>query len=203
MRKAVVKRLLYYILIWIIFYSSFKSHHLTTCPLHTVSLKSKKTKSLKYMWQEQLSEYTHPSRRVKHADTFIFAPYSDTVWMKPGVHVQNNVNEILVEMVKPASCTYLRFLNLNWKKHREQFVNGFVSDAQGQMSGHVSTPSIHARHPAGLCLVAAGRRRVRECMPVRAGSLMFHKMWPLQLFRFLGPLWAVLLLARHILSGSV
>lgn len=71
------------------------------------------------MWQEQLSEYTHPSRRVKHADTFIFAPYSDTVWMKPGVHVQNNVNEILVEMVKPASCTYLRFLNLNWKKHTE------------------------------------------------------------------------------------
>lgn len=62
---------------------------------------------------ELLSEYSDPSRRVKRADAFIFAPYSDTVWMKPGVHVQNSVNEIPVKTVMPASCTYLCLLNLN------------------------------------------------------------------------------------------
>lgn len=95
------------------FYSNLKSHHLTARPLHTVPLKSEKPKSLKYLCQELLSKYSHPSRRVKCADAFIFAPYSDTVWMKPGVHIQKNVSEILVKIVKPASCTYLCFLNLN------------------------------------------------------------------------------------------
>lgn len=36
---------------------------------------------------------------MKYADASIFAPYSDTVWMKPGVHVQNIVSEILVKRI--------------------------------------------------------------------------------------------------------
>lgn len=122
-----MQRLLYYSLIWIIFYSSLKvitwQHAFACCnsmPLHTVSLKTKKKpKSLKYLWQKLVSECSHPSRRVKYADAFIFAPYSDTVWMKPGVHVQNIVSETLVKRIMHAGCVYLCVLNLTKKKKKK------------------------------------------------------------------------------------
>ena len=57
--------------------------------------------------------------------------------------------------------------------------------------------------PRGFVPRGCWTRRFGERAPTRAGSVVSHRMGPLQLFLLLGPLQAVLPLARHILTGSI